>query len=1125
MLDSYQGNPIRVATGEKYEAEVDYVGKGGMPLQIRRSYHSRELGWHFSTGSRLEFISDGQYDFIQWINGQGFTVSFTMIDGTWISKSNPSLRLWKQGDRHWRLRDDQQNVYIFSDTGLLQIASNTKGDTQEFFYDIGDRVTRIDSSDEDFLTFEYDSSGLLIKIVNAANESFEYSYNQSQIIEVKYPVGSSKIYHYENVNFPTALTGVTDENGIRYVTWEYDEEGRAVSSEHDNGVDRTEFIFNQDGSTTVTNSLQKTTTYHYSLINNEKKLIRIEGHISQNCEASNAYNSYYIDGTLQTRSDRNGNVILYERDNLGREIRKTSGLNWSGNPQYGYNIDTSLLVNTPVTKIEEYCWHPAFPQIVKTIKYGSVTKASLNQQGLLVHSTTEPRTQNNENCDDVPTTEAIVDDLPDDWEWIHFGSVNQDNDGDFDNDGISNFQELFYGLDPSGGPDDSDQDGMLDGWEFHYFGDLEQSGTDDYDGDGETNYQEHVDARNPSANDNFNYLDRINSNGSLVFSEFNTRVSGGQINQWFTSFGKYALGAEQKHYWEVELHGEHALVGIGSDVPLTSYPGSNSDSYGWWSQQGVIYHGNQATPFLDYGPGDVLMFAYDSVAGKLWFGKNGEWQGDPSAETAPAYSNITGIQYPVVSLSGTNASVSVKFDPAQFHYATPTNYLRLDSDLDGLYDQWELENFGNLSQSSEDDFDSDGVINGNELKFGLDPTDGNSDSDQDALSDAWEMQYFNNLSRNGSGDFDGDGISDSHEFLGGTDPLMHVRRNYLDPNNTLTGLVLSNQNRVVAAQYSRDRWRSSIAKSALGAGQKYYWEVGGSGNRVIAGVASNIELVQHFYAGSTSSSYGSVNLDGNIFNNGLSSGAAVGGYENGRLMIAYDPDAGKLWFGRDGIWQGDPSAGTEAHFSNLSGLMYPVVSIYSAGQASIYFQSSEFLYSPPEGFEASLLYDVDEDGLSDNWELEFFGNLSQLAESDFDEDGISNLQEFDLELNPTDGNPDSDADGLTDAWEAQYFGTLVFDGSGDFDGDGINNRFEFELSLNPATVTINSDGDTLPDFWELRYFGSFAQQGGGDFDQDGVSNYQEYIRGTNPLSAADGIDSATAYKNIPATSHHMINNF
>ena len=56
------------------------------------------------------------------------------------------------------------------------------------------------------------------------------------------------------------------------------------------------------------------------------------------------------------------------------------------------------------------------------------------------------------------------------------------------------------------------------------------------------------------------------------------------------------------------------------------------------------------------------------------------------------------------------------------------------------------------------------------------------DSDGDGLPDDWELEHFGDLSRDGTGDFDGDGISDLDEYLNGTDPLT-------PDTNSLTALT------------------------------------------------------------------------------------------------------------------------------------------------------------------------------------------------------------------------------------------------------------------------------------------------------------------------------------------------
>lgn len=48
--------------------------------------------------------------------------------------------------------------------------------------------------------------------------------------------------------------------------------------------------------------------------------------------------------------------------------------------------------------------------------------------------------------------------------------------------------------------------------------------------------------------------------------------------------------------------------------------------------------------------------------------------------------------------------------------------------------------------------------------------------------------------------------------------------------------------------------------------------------------------------------------------------------------------------------------------------------------------------------------DYDGDGLSDAWELEYFGDLSQGPDMDFDGDWASNLEEFIAGTNPVDPN-------------------------------------------------------------------------------------------------------------------------
>jgi hypothetical protein len=62
---------------------------------------------------------------------------------------------------------------------------------------------------------------------------------------------------------------------------------------------------------------------------------------------------------------------------------------------------------------------------------------------------------------------------------------------------------------------------------------------------------------------------------------------------------------------------------------------------------------------------------------------------------------------------------------------------------------------------------------------------------------------------------------------------------------------------------------------------------------------------------------------------------------------------------------------------------------------------------------------------------------------------------------------DSDGDGMSDEWEQFWFGNLSHDGAADDDGDGLDNAGEYAASTNPTEG--DTDGDGSGDYEELFY--------------------------------------------------------
>ena len=90
----------------------------------------------------------------------------------------------------------------------------------------------------------------------------------------------------------------------------------------------------------------------------------------------------------------------------------------------------------------------------------------------------------------------------------------------------------------------------------------------------------------------------------------------------------------------------------------------------------------------------------------------------------------------------------------------------VDTDADGLPDDWEIMHFGDLSRDGTDDLDvggGDGLTDLEEFLNGTDPN--NPDSDGDRLPDGWEVDNgLDALSDDAQDDPDGDGLTNSAEY-------------------------------------------------------------------------------------------------------------------------------------------------------------------------------------------------------------------------------------------------------------------------------------------------------------------------------------------------------------------------
>jgi YD repeat-containing protein len=133
-------------------------------------------------------------------------------------------------------------------------------------------------------------------------------------------VVGTKTYQYEDARFPWALTGITDERGVRVASWTYDAQGKTLTSEHAGGVDRYTVAYTDtfnSATRTVTNPLGKSTTYQFSRNGDTLRLTTVTGQPSSNCVGTTRQMTYDTQGFMQQTVDEEGNSTRYTYNDRG----------------------------------------------------------------------------------------------------------------------------------------------------------------------------------------------------------------------------------------------------------------------------------------------------------------------------------------------------------------------------------------------------------------------------------------------------------------------------------------------------------------------------------------------------------------------------------------------------------------------------------------------------------------------------------------------------------------------------------------------------------------------------------------------------------------------------------------
>jgi RHS repeat-associated protein len=364
------GNPVTATQGWKIQDETDYNAGSGISFTRRYRSNTRNFSSVLSAAlidnSRTNELTESCYlgnsfkkdlfgNIIERIphcypyvgNGaaeyllskpDGRVTTFT---GTPTAPTKPAninesaIQLTDaQGIKTWKITREDDSKEIYSAGGLLQSKTTRSGQLTTFTYSdattpisIAPRPNLMLSQTDPFghtLQWRYNAAGLMTQMIDPAAGTFDYTYDGfGNLATVTYPPESSgarktKTYHYENTTNTKLLTGITDENGVRFATYTYNTSGQVTETKHfatpTLEVNKHTLSYPNTVQTIVTDPLGTARTYNYTNILNYDAVTGVSQPCAS-CGGSNAQNmTYDANRNITSRTDFNNNKMCYTYD-------------------------------------------------------------------------------------------------------------------------------------------------------------------------------------------------------------------------------------------------------------------------------------------------------------------------------------------------------------------------------------------------------------------------------------------------------------------------------------------------------------------------------------------------------------------------------------------------------------------------------------------------------------------------------------------------------------------------------------------------------------------------------------------------------------------------------------------
>src|SRR5215831_3727564 len=409
------GNPCNAATGSKTLSETDYTASAGsLPLVFARHYDSTTtdnaaLGrkWRHTFSAQLS-ITGTLPRSIRAVRPDGTVLTFWLQSTNYVPDVSVNDRLVRLTDGSgattgWTYTSaDGDRTESYSATGRLAQITDRAGLRLTLTYTDGTALPpnggviegtstplpvglllRVANDFGRTLSFGYDSLSRIVRMTDPAGGNYLYGYGAIRNLStVTFPDSKIRTYLYENTSFRNALTGITDENGGRFATYDYDASGRVTVSQHAGNANKITLTYNGDQTTDVRYFVSETLFadryFNFQTTLGLRQLSGVTGPACPSCGPAAA--GFDANGNVGSQTDWNGNRTCYMHDvSRNLELARGEGLTAA----CAADLSTWTPASGTVERKIVTEWHPTWRLRTKICEPKRITTLAYDSKGNL----------------------------------------------------------------------------------------------------------------------------------------------------------------------------------------------------------------------------------------------------------------------------------------------------------------------------------------------------------------------------------------------------------------------------------------------------------------------------------------------------------------------------------------------------------------------------------------------------------------------------------------------------------------------------------------------------------------------------------------------------------------------